>query len=212
MKNIQNLTIDINKKPFQTITANVGEVASRFIRITILDNNIPLDLTGVTAYLYAKKADGNKVFNSVTIEDTKNGVVLAELTSQILAIEGSVKLTLLLTKNGNKLISKQFLLNVEASIVDDEAIESSNEFTALTDALKKVNNIENKADKEQVDNLEEKINDFSNKINNIPVGYIDASEGNAIGIIGLPQGTYTLRYKNINGVMSNYNIIGEVEV
>ena len=36
MKNIQNLTIDINKKPFQTITANVGEVASRFIKITIL--------------------------------------------------------------------------------------------------------------------------------------------------------------------------------
>ena len=98
MKNIQNLTIDINKKPFQTITANVGEVASRFIRITILENNMPADLTGVTAYLYAKKADDTKVFNSVTVENTKQGIVLAELTSQVLAVPGLVKLTLLLTK------------------------------------------------------------------------------------------------------------------
>ena len=97
MKNIQNLTIDINKKPFQTITAHVGEVASRFIRITILENNIPADLTGVTAYLYAKKADGTKVFNSVTVENAKKGIVLAELTSQVLAVPGLVKLTLLLT-------------------------------------------------------------------------------------------------------------------
>ena len=212
MKNIQNLTIDINKKPFQTVTANTGEVGSRFIRITILDNSVPLDLTGVTVYLYAKKSDSTKVFNSVTIEDKKNGIILAELTSQVLAIEGLVKLTLLLVENGAKLCSKQFLLDVDSSIVDDKAIESTNEFTALVTALGKVNNIENKADKEQLNILEEKINDFSNKINNIPVGYIDASDGNAIGIIGLPQGIYTLRYKNINGVMSNYNIIGEVEV
>ena len=126
MKNIQNLTIDINKKPFQTITANVGEVASRFVRINILDNSTPLDLTGVTVSLYAKKPDNNKVFNTVNIEDAKNGIVLAELTSQILAVEGLVKLTLLLTKNNAKLCSKQILLNVENCIVDDEAIESSN--------------------------------------------------------------------------------------
>ena len=46
----------------------------------------------------------------------------------------------------------------------------------------------------------------------IPVGYIDFNDNNAIGITGLPQGTYTLRYKNSDGVMYNYDIIGEVEV
>ena len=142
--NIQNLVLDINKKPFQTITANVGEVASRFVKITILDNNIPIDLTGVTASLYAEKPDGKKVFNSVTIENKKNGIILAELTSQILAIEGFVKLTLLLVKNGARLCSKQFLLNVDSSIVDDKAIESTNEFTALTNALDRVNNIDSR--------------------------------------------------------------------
>ena len=172
MKNIQNLTIDINKKPFQTITANVGEIGSRFIRITILDNSVPLDLTGVTTYLYAKKADGTKVFNSVTTENIKNGVVLAELTSQILAIEGAVKLTLLLTKNGNKLISKQFLLNVDSSIVDDEAIESTNEFTALVDALGRVNNIDSRF--ENVDlQLAQTMKEVEGIVENVVDGHVE---------------------------------------
>ena len=144
MKNIQNLTIDINKKPFQTITANVGEVASRFIRITILENNMPADLTGVTAYLYAKKADGTKVFNSVKVEDAKKGIVLAELTSQVLAVAGLTKLTLLLTKDGAKLASKQIIVTVDESNIDEEAIQSSNEFNAFTNALRNINNIDNK--------------------------------------------------------------------
>ena len=142
MKNIQNLTIDINKKPFQSLTANVGEVASRFIRITILDNNMPADLTGVTAYLYVKKANGTKVFNSVKVEDAKQGIVLAELTSQVLAVPGLARLTLLLTKDGAKLASKQIIVTVDESNVDEEAIQSSNEFNAFTEALKKVDNIE----------------------------------------------------------------------
>ena len=155
MKNIQNLTIDINKKPFQTITANVGEVASRFIRITILENNMPADLTGVTAYLYAKKADGAKVFNSVTVEDVKKGIVLAELTSQVLATPGFVKLNLLLTKDGAKLASKQIIVTVDESAIDEDAIQSTNEFNALTKALNNINNIDNKFEdfQNQIDNL-----------------------------------------------------------
>lgn len=156
--NIQNLVLDINKKCNQIVTANVGEVGSRFIRITIVDNSTPVDLTGVTVSLYAKKPDGKKVFNSVTVEDKANGVVLAELTSQILSVSGLVRLTLLLVKNGSKLASKQFLVNVDESIVDDEAIESTNEFTALVDALGRVNNIDSRFEK--VDSqLEHKVNE-----------------------------------------------------
>ena len=136
--NIQNLVLDINKKPFQIITANTGEVASRFIRINIVDGATPLDLTGITVSIYAEKPDGKKVFNNVTIEDKTNGIVLAELTSQVLAVEGSVKLNLLLEKDNARLCTKQFLLKVDKSLVDDEAIESINEFGVLTKALDKV--------------------------------------------------------------------------
>lgn len=158
MKNIQNLIIDINKKPFQTITANVGEVASRFIRITILENNIPADLTGVTAYLYVKKADGTKVFNSVKVEDAKQGIVLAELTSQVLAVPGLARLTLLLTKDGAKLASKQIIVTVDESNVDEEAIQSSNEFTALTKGL---------ADLAEYDTYKNNVLKHENKLNEV---------------------------------------------
>jgi hypothetical protein len=142
--NIQNLVLDINKKCNQLVTANVGEVDSRLLKISVIDNGVPMDLTGITVYLYAKKADGTKVFNTVKVEDAKQGIVSAEITSQVLAIEGFVKLTLLLTKDKARLASKIFTLKVDETIVDDEAIESTNEFTALTDALGRVNNIDSR--------------------------------------------------------------------
>lgn len=136
--NIQNLVLDINKKCNQIVTANVGEVGSRFLKINIIDNGMPVDLTGVTVYLYAKKADDTKVFNTVKVEDVKQGIVLVEITSQVLAIEGLIKLTLLLVKDNARLATKIFNLKVDETIIDDEAIESANEFGALTESLSKL--------------------------------------------------------------------------
>lgn len=136
--NIQNLVLDINKKCNQIVTANVGEVGSRFLKINIIDNGMPVDLTGITVYLYAKKADDTKVFNTVKVEDAKQGIVSAEITSQVLAIEGFVKLTLLLVKDNARLATKIFNLKVDETIIDDEAIESANEFGALTESLSKL--------------------------------------------------------------------------
>ena len=136
--NIQNLVLDINKKCNQIVTANVGEVGSRFLKINIIDNGMPVDWTGVTVYLYAKKADDTKVFNTVQVEDAKQGIVLVEITSQVLAIEGLIKLTLLLVKDNARLATKIFNLKVDETIIDDEAIESANEFGALTESLSKL--------------------------------------------------------------------------
>lgn len=144
MRNIQYLTIDINKKSQQDITANEGEVGSRFLKIKIIDNNVPVDLNSSEVFLYALKPDNTKVFNATEIVDATQGIVLAELTSQLLNASGIVKLTLVLTEGANKLISKEFSLKVDDSIFDDSAIESTNEFTALTTALGQVQNIDNR--------------------------------------------------------------------
>lgn len=208
MKNIQNLTIDINKKPFQTITANKGEVGSRFIKINIVDNSTPVDLTGVTISLYAKKPDGKKVFNSVTIEDKTNGVVLAELTSQILSVVGIVRLTLLLVKDGSKLASKQFLVNVDESIVDDEAIESTNEFTALVDALGRVNNIDSRF--EEVDSqLEHKVNkNHVWNMANMGQDIKEAMTGGSVAVVGVDS----VLNENIVDRQISYNKTDFIEV
>ena len=162
--NIQNLILDINKKPFQIITANTGEVASRFIRVNIVDGATPMDITGVAVSMYAEKPDGKKVFNNVSIENEKNGVVLIELTSQVLAVEGSVKLNLLLEKDNARLCTKQFLLKVDKSLVDDEAIESINEFGVLTKALDKVDEW-NGYFEETSGKIEEKYTERLNQVN-----------------------------------------------
>lgn len=138
MRNIQYLTIDINKKTQQDVTANEGEIGSRFLKIKITDSNVNVDLTGTKVYLYALKSDNTKLFNLVEIVDATQGVVLGELTSQLLTSPGVVKLTLVLTEGTKKLISKEFSLKVDDSIFDDDAIESTNEFTALTRSLNKV--------------------------------------------------------------------------
>lgn len=144
MRSVQYLTMDINKRTQQTITANVGEVGSRFVKIKLMDNDKPMDLTGVNAYIYALKSDNTKIFNTVEIEDAKNGTILAEITSQLLVTVGSIKLTLVLLEGSNKLGSKEFTLNVDDSMLNDEVVESTNEFTALTRALGSVQNIDNR--------------------------------------------------------------------
>ena len=138
MRSIQYLTLDINKRTQQTITANVGDVGSRFVKIQIVDEGKPINLIGVDVFLYALKSDNTKLFNGVVVEDDIDGIVLAELTSQLLVQSGNVKLTLVLIEGNNKLSSKEFTLNVENSIFNDKAIESTNEFGALTTSLVKV--------------------------------------------------------------------------
>lgn len=144
MRSVQYLNLDINKKTQQVITANVGEIGSRYVKIKLIDNDKPLDLTGVSVFLYSVKSDDTKVFNTAEIEDAKNGIILAQITSQLMLTPGSIKLTLVLLSGDSKLGSKEFTLNVDDSILKDEVVESTNEFTALTTALTKVQGIDNK--------------------------------------------------------------------
>lgn len=157
MRSVQYLNLDINKKTQQVITANVGEIGSRYVKIKLIDNDKPLDLTGVSVFLYSVKSDDTKVFNTAEIEDAKNGIILAQITSQLMLTPGSIKLTLVLLSGDSKLGSKEFTLNVDDSILKDEVVESTNEFTALTTALTKVQGIDNK-----FANIDEQFNTIMN--------------------------------------------------
>lgn len=152
METIKQITLDINKDIYQTIDAKQNDANSRFIQFTLIDNGVSCDLTGNTVKIFADKADGTIIFNNVTITDAINGVVTVELTSQALAVVGDLVCELVIYgSNSSVLSSKIFIINVTQSIRNDSAIESQNEFTALTEALGTVSTIENKADKSYVD-------------------------------------------------------------
>lgn len=104
------------------------------------NKNIPIKITlrdyepdsGMTARIYCKKPSGNCVYNDCTL--TGNSVS-GTLTSQMTAEEGKVECMVQLMSQNKVIYSFNFLLWVVENICDENAVKSSNEFTALENAL-----------------------------------------------------------------------------
>lgn len=144
-KHYNYLTIDLDRKIYNTLNAIQSDSKSRYILVSLVSNNLAYDLTGTSVKIYGIKKDKTIFFNSATIIDTKNGQFEIELTNQALATTGYLKIQILVTgANQERLTTSHFFINVNETIVNDTAIESTNEFTALTNALSEVQNIDNK--------------------------------------------------------------------
>lgn len=144
MKSIKEITLDINKKNRVTLTAKQGDINSRFIIFNLTDDYKQVDLTGKMVRVYADKIDGTVIFNDLTIVDAGAGKCELELTTQMLCYAGELPMELLIMEGESKLSTIPFMLNVIASINKEEAIVSTNEFSALVNALGEVQNIDNK--------------------------------------------------------------------
>ena len=151
--NTKIIKLDINKKMFETITAKQGDTKSRFILFNLYDGPIQFDLTGRIVRVYGKKKDNTTIFNDLVITDAQKGYCTLELTNQMLAVEGLNELELVIFEGEKRLSTMPFILNVIGSKYSEDAIVSTNEFTALMNALKTVSNIDNKAEKKDVEEL-----------------------------------------------------------
>lgn len=97
-----------------------------------------IELAGLQeARIYGKKPDGTEFYNDCTIED---GKLIAPLTSQALAVKGIVPCQIQLVFGGT-LTTYTFNVVVDDSLVSESAIESSNEYTALENALAEVEEV-----------------------------------------------------------------------
>ena len=131
----------------QSINIKKNDTDSHKFVINIFNNSLTYNLTGTTSKIYFQKADDTKVFLSCVYDEILNNKLSTILTTQALASVGNVatEITIYGT-SGEILTSVTFNFTVTAVIRDDVAIESTSEFTALTDALAVVTNIENKLD------------------------------------------------------------------
>ena len=102
------------------------------IDFEILDFTVP---SGAVANIYIKKPSGAQIYNSCTISGQ---VITVQPTTQMFAEAGNQFGQLQILSGQKILESFLILFDVEKSIVDDEAIESSDEFTALIEAMQKV--------------------------------------------------------------------------
>lgn len=160
--NTKTIKLDINKKMFETITAKQGDTKSRFILFNLYDGPIQFDLTGRTVRVYGEKKDNTTIFNDLVINDAKKGYCTLELTNQMLAVEGMNELELVIFEGEKRLSTMPFILNVIGSKYSEDAIVSTNEFTALMNALKTVGDIDNKAEKKEVEKLSEQLDNKAN--------------------------------------------------
>lgn len=117
-----------------------GENGARRLAIALYMHSVPyMADAGTTAVFRAIKPDNTKLFNSATITDN---VVTVELTTQTVAALGTVRCELSIYGTNNELLySPQFDIIVEDYLYSDTAVESTGEYTELTEAISKVNNI-----------------------------------------------------------------------
>jgi lysophospholipase L1-like esterase len=191
----KKIILDIDKNIYTKIDAKQNDVNSRFIEITLINNGLPLNLTGNTVKIFAIKSDNTIIFNNVEIIDYSLGRIKVELTSQALAVIGNLECELVVYGlNSSILSSKAFIINVIKSIRNDEAVESADEFTALTNALNtvqqydsKIINLEEVTGEHNTDiqGLEEQSQQLSDKIGDL----VEDIENNEILLNEVEQST-----------------------
>lgn len=117
-----------------TVYAKQNDKGTRFVEATLLDNGAPYTIeNGTTARIRILKPDNTMIYNNATIS---SGKVTAELTSQALAAYGMAIAEIGLFKGEQILSTFTFYIRIERSAVDDSAIESTDEFTVLEQAIR----------------------------------------------------------------------------
>ena len=119
-----------------------GEVNSRFLEISLTDQGNSINLADKSVQIYLVKPDGKEIYNSATVIDEENGIVLLELTLEMSNAYGVYKDAEIrvVSTNGETLKIKGINFYVEKAM-SDHTIESSSEFTALRVALGNVNSM-----------------------------------------------------------------------
>ena len=165
-KYVETIDLQIDQELTNPIQAKQGDSES-YLLINIKNNDgTNFDLTDKVVRLYAIKPDDKKVFNDCEVIDEKNGQIEVKLTTQILAVTGWLKCELIISdNNSSKLSTMSFIIDVIATNIDDNKIESTNEFQALNNALARIEKYTTRLT--EIENLTSTLEEenASNKIN-----------------------------------------------
>lgn len=107
--------------------------------------NKMLDLTDYTPYLYIIKPDKKLIFATGTVVDASNGVVSFTLPYQATTAAGTADCVIMLVKDDTNLRITGISLNIEAANIDG-TIESTDDFSALQNALSSINSVNKRID------------------------------------------------------------------
>lgn len=138
MQYIQTKTVYIDRDELIEIKAIEHDVKTRFIDFKFIAANKILDISHCIVRIYALTKNGKEIFNNLTIVDSLKGIARLELTDALL-IPGTTEYMLkIYDEHGGILSSNIFNLIVSKDLMTDNAIEGTNEYKALDEALKTV--------------------------------------------------------------------------
>ncbi|MDE5604211.1 MAG: phage baseplate upper protein [Eubacterium sp.] len=153
MQNYQSITLDVNNcVEYKYINAKQGDIASRFLKITLMENGEKIVPTSrCTASFRCLKPDGRICVNKSTINS--DGTITAALTEQVLASAGTVRADISLLDGKTVLSSSTFFITVEASPATEGNVLSSDEFLILVEttnqAVEAINSLNDAIDHTQ---------------------------------------------------------------
>lgn len=139
---VLDLAVDLINPSYNISRAKHLDTA-RYITCTLTENGIPRGVkTNETARIRLQKPDRTYVYNDCDI--LEDGRVFITLTEQILAVEGNAVCDIQLTDEETGIIysTKNFIINIDKTAVNNSIMESSNEFGALNNLIannKKIN-------------------------------------------------------------------------
>ena len=175
MKFLRKINLEINKDLYNPIQAKQNDTA-RYLLFNLLDNRVPFSLENKTVRVYGLKPDGTKVFNNLTIINAAKGLAELQLTTQMLVKPGCLKLELVIYEATDILSTTKFDIDIISCLRDDESIESTNEFSALTLGLSKLAEWD-KYFKETSGAIEEK---YTERLNGIDSSLEDKANKNEV--------------------------------
>ncbi len=134
--------VEINSDELIELKAIERDLKSRFILFQFISNNVPINLSNCNVRVYAINSKRKEIFNNLTLVDSLTGKAKLELTDSFLKQGKTIYQLKIYGSNGERLSSNIFSLEVGHDLMEDNSIESTNEFTALDEALKTVDNID----------------------------------------------------------------------
>lgn len=140
MTNYPNITISLYD-PYPIKVLNIKQYDTgrgALVTLTGLGGDV-ITPDGNGLYVYAKKRDGNIIYNTVTLVGIQ---VQIDFDEQMTVLSGLLQVEIQMIDPEGKTISTPiFAVNVMPSNIDTLQIESTSEFGALTDALAEIENL-----------------------------------------------------------------------
>ena len=131
------ITLDLQQASTPTFVAVKKSDIGREIRITLSDGGFPYEISAdCYAVLTGTKPDGNILYNHCDIEEN---TIVYEITEQTTAAAGRMKAEVKLYGADDILVtSATFRIIIDGTVYTDDKVESSSEFSALTQLMSQV--------------------------------------------------------------------------